>query len=167
MNFLVLGDAKAQRAAMNSAVNKSIHQWFTDEPEQQPCLTTLTDTPDAADETFAQNTVPKMRLFCEDFGQAVSLPSYKANRPNVDYFSSDLHLQMFNICNTTLNENLICLYDERHGGKSGDEVCTMRWKYHTHILGKLIAEGKEPPNMIIKVLDNCSAQKQVKCHMHV
>ena len=36
----------------------------------------------------------------------------------------------------------------------------MRWKYHTHLLGKLIAEGKEPPKMIIKLLDNCSAQNK-------
>ena len=85
---------------------------------------------------------------------------FRANRPNIDYFSSDLHLQMFNICNSTLNLNQICLYDERHGGKGGNEVCSLRWQYHTKLIQKLIAEGKEPPQMIIKVLDNCSAQNK-------
>ena len=86
--------------------------------------------------------------------------SCRAKRPNVDYFNSDLHLHMFNICDVTTNKNRICLYDERVSGKDGNTVCSLRWAYHCGLIRDILSSGQQPPQMIIKVMENCAAQNK-------
>ena len=86
-----------------------------------------------------------------------------AKRPNVANFNSDLHLHMFNICDVTTNKNRICFYDERVSGKDGNTVCSLRWAYHCGLTRDILSSGQhhnKPPQMIIKVMDNCAAQNK-------
>uniref|UniRef100_UPI00358E39F6 uncharacterized protein n=1 Tax=Myxine glutinosa TaxID=7769 RepID=UPI00358E39F6 len=108
----------------------------------------------------ADVTAVKVLVQCEDYGQAIPLPSYKSHRPNVDYFNSDLHLQNFNLCNITNASNKILLYDERHAGKDGNAVCSLRWHAHTQLIKNLIKDGQQPPTMLVKVMDNCVGQNK-------
>ena len=89
----------------------------------------------------------------------------RAKRPNADYFNSDLHLHMFNICNTTEGTNYIYLYDERDSGKAGNTVCSMRWHYHVSYLTALLSSGRQTPSMIIKCMDNCVGQNKSQVTM--
>ena len=61
---------------------------------------------------------------------------------------------MFNICDTSRNINEVCLYDERAAGKGANAVCSLGWNYYCSLLKTC------QPEMIIKVLDNCSAQNK-------
>ncbi|XP_041454613.1 uncharacterized protein LOC121407545 [Lytechinus variegatus] len=124
-------------------------------------ITTNTNPNDQASTT--KDEARKIVVLCEDYGQAIALPSYKLSRPNVDYFNSDLHIQMFNICDVTQKKNAILLYDERTAGKDGNATCSLRWYYHCKFLQNLLQKGISPPTMAIKVLDNCVGQNKSQC----
>ena len=150
---------------MNLAINTYQKEWFPEAKIVEPCLLELDDASDEDQETDNEATedlepAQKCHVSCEDYGQAIALPSYRAKRPNVDYFSSDLHIQMFNLCNTTINVNEVCLYDERHSGKGANAVCSLRWRYHCNLIKDLLKDGKDPPSIFIKVLDNCTGHNK-------
>lgn len=148
---------------MNESIKKYKKEWFPDEPPapQEPCLPQLDDDEGEEREPGVDNVDScKVLVVCEDFGQSIPLPSYKAQRPNVDYFNSDLHIHMFNISNTCDQSNAVYLYDERVAGKDGNAVSSMRFLYHISLLNKLQNEGKEPPKMLICVRDNCVGQNK-------
>lgn len=73
---------------------------------------------------------PKVLLQCEDFGGNLTAPFYVGERPSVDYYASNLLLHVFVVANASDNINNVYLYDERGGGKGGNEVCSLRFVYH-------------------------------------
>ena len=66
---------------MNNAVNKYKKQWFPEDPDVDPCVPELLDSDD--DHTDEGNDPPSRQgsrsvvVLCEDYGQAVTLPSYR------------------------------------------------------------------------------------------
>ncbi|XP_071489968.1 uncharacterized protein [Diadema antillarum] len=115
---------------------------------------------------FTSATAEKARkivILCEDYGQAIPLPSYKLTTPNVNYFNSDLHLHMFNICDVTRKKNAVLLYDERTAGKDGNATSSLRWYYHCQYLRNLLDAGVPPPTMVIRVIDNCAGRNKTQC----
>ena len=83
MHIFAVAQAKNQRKAANNAVNAAIHEWFPDETDQEPCLLELADDDgvtatdhDKVTEATSAITLKTMVL-CEDYGQAVVLPSYR------------------------------------------------------------------------------------------
>ena len=164
----IAGDAKTQRKAMNDAINSYKAAWYPDEPSTQPCVDELEvvededqPAPAAVGAVANANTGhTKVAVLCEDYGQSIPLPSYRANRPNVDYFNSDLHLHNFNVCNTGSHKNTIFLYDERKAGKDGNTVSSMRFKFHLNM-----QQQSNPPKMLITVRDNCVGQNKSQVTM--
>ena len=79
--------------------------------------------------TINQDAVTRMDVEIEDYGQEKLLPSYKLKRPGADYFNSSLNIRNMNFINPTqFGQSSIYLYDERTGGKGGNEVCSIRWE---------------------------------------
>ena len=153
--------AKDQRKAMNDAVEEYKSKFFPNENQIAPCVEDLENVKlEDTDDTNDGNKSYRVIVQCEDFGQSVPMPSYRAKRPNVNYFHSDLHLHMFNICNLITKQNSIFLYDERASGKGGNAVCSMRWIYHTRLIQQILNLGNIAPEMVIKVMDNCSGQNK-------
>jgi hypothetical protein len=158
---------------MNSAVKMYKKKWFKDSnsASTEPCLSELLDPCHLDLQTVrsTKTTTPAnihqeltdcpVLVTCEDFGQAIPLPSYKASRPNVDYFNSDLHVQMFNVSNMVSNTNHIYLYDERVTGKSANAVCSLRYNFHVNQIKYWLERGCEI-KMLLKVMDNCCAQNK-------
>eukprot|EP00732_Lithocolla_globosa_P001247 Lithocolla_globosa_v1_NODE_586_length_3676_cov_4.989506.p1 type:complete len:526 gc:universal NODE_586_length_3676_cov_4.989506:2205-628(-) len=94
----------------------------------------------------------------EDYKQDTSMPSYKGNRPNIDFFTSDLHERHFIACDCTTGINHVYVYDERTAGKGGNETNSLRWYHYTRLIQQYINEGKQPPRFLLRVCDNCSGQ---------
>ena len=125
---------------MNDAINAYKGKWFPEEKLTDPCVAELEarkDDEDKSDhpqdsnttsqESGAKDNEAKVLVLCEDYGQSIALPSYKASRPNVNYFHSDLHLLNFNVCNTTINKNSIYLCNE--GSRQRWEYCIYLFIY--------------------------------------
>ena len=108
------GDAKGQREAMNNAVKTYAKEWTGDEEFIQtlcnPCLATVEEPLDAAVSSEESSKDVKVLVTCQDFGQAIALPCFKLCRPNVDFFNSDLNIQMFNVCHLGTMKNSIFFY---------------------------------------------------------
>ena len=149
---------------MNKAISDYRKGWFPEEEDtgEPPCVLELPDDEEeqSKDTANADTENHLCLVTCEDYGQSIAIPSYRANRPNIDYFQSDLHIHMFNVCNTGDHSNAIYLYDERNYGKDGNTVCSLRYKYHTDLIKKRCDEGKPIPKLMIAIRDNCVGQKK-------
>ena len=112
-------------------------------------------------DTLDQNIVAKMDLEIEDYGQEKLLPSFKLRRPGADYFNSSLNIRNMNFINPTAGgQSKIYLYDERIGGKGGDEVCSIRWHNLTSAGRSRIDNMRPQPLFHVSILDNCTGQNK-------
>ena len=142
---------------MNHAIKSYAKAWTGHEADfGDPCLQDI-ENPAPNPEPAPEVGSVKVLVTCQDYGQAIALPCYKLSRPNVDYFNSDLNVQMFNICHLGNMQNSVFLYDERYAGKDSSAVLSMRWLYHAHLIKKLLAAGETLPKMSIKIMtvDHC------------
>ena len=111
--------------------------------------------------TINQDAVTKMDLEIEDYGQEKLLPSYKLRRPGADYFNSSLNIRNMNFINpTSLGQSSIYLYDERTGGKGGNEVCSIRFHNLRKVVKARIENKQTHPVFHVSVLDNCTGQNK-------
>ena len=69
-------------------------------------------------------------LQAEDYGGGIALPHYGFRRPSADYFNSNLMTYNFIIADIASGQNNVFVYDERHQGKGGDALCSLRLRYH-------------------------------------
>ena len=150
---------------MNDAVVKYAKSWTgDDEPTfAQPCLEEITshDDDQVPGPTEVQaSTNSKVLVTCQGYGQDIALPCYNMKKPNVDYFKSDLNIQLFNICHLGTQHNSLYLYDERMAGKDSSVVNSLRWKFHTCLLKDLLQKQQELPQMCINIMDNCIDQNK-------
>jgi len=106
--------------------------------------------------TIDSNIVSKLQVEIEDFGQEKLLPSFRLRRPGADYFNSSLNVRNMNFISCSPgSQSKMYLYDERNGGKGGDEVCSLRWN-HLKLSMKSSSENNIPiPLYHVAVLDNC------------
>ena len=111
--------------------------------------------------TIDSNIVSKLQVEIEDFGQEKLLPSFRLRRPGADYFNSSLNVRNMNFISCSPgSQSKMYLYDERNGGKGGDEVCSLRWN-HLKLSMKSSSENNIPiPLYHVAVLDNCSGQNK-------
>ena len=66
-----------------------------------------------------------------------------------------------NFINPTINgRSTIYLYDQRTGGKGGNEVCSLRWKNLTEVMQGRDANNQPQPLYHVSVLDNCTGQNK-------
>jgi hypothetical protein len=110
----------------------------------------------------APDVARKVLVQLEDYGSSFCMPSYGNRRPGVDYFTSNLQVQMFNIADCTRNVDFVYLYDERTSGKTSNDVCSLRWYHLCQELQKLSTK-EEPtrlPTILVKVMDNCVGQNK-------
>lgn len=157
-------DAMRQRHAMNEYVRQALQaQGVQCQEVDLPCLPDVMDDVEAphvhlipaADERGHQTIVQ-----CEDFGQGIPLPYYQQTRPGIDFFTSNLIINEFIIANLSQRHGTVFLFDERDAGKSGDAMCTLRWKYLTAMMADVVENGRPLPTVLVKVLDNCTAQNK-------
>ena len=112
-------------------------------------------------ETIDKTVVTKMDLEIEDYGQEKLLPSFKLRRPGADYFNSSLNIRNMNFINPTpLGQSSIYLYDERTGGKGGNEVCSIRFHNLMNVVKSRIVNKIPHPIFHVSVLDNCTGQNK-------
>ncbi|KAI3631056.1 hypothetical protein MIR68_010546 [Amoeboaphelidium protococcarum] len=111
--------------------------------------TTVDDTP--------VNGSPKVLICAEDFGGSLTLPHYGYQRPQVDYFNSNLILQNFIISDITTGMNNIVFYDERLMGKDGNAMCNLRINYHLQRKGQY--------DTLLCIMDNCVGQNKSQVTM--
>ena len=112
-------------------------------------------------ETIDKTVVTKMDLEIEDYGQEKLLPSFKLRRPGEDYFNSSLNIRNMNFINPTpLGQSSIYLYDERTGGKGGNEVCSIRFHNLMNVVKSRIVNKIPHPIFHVSVLDNCTGQNK-------
>ena len=152
---------------MNEAVTRYTKTWFPDiDSVPDPCLEELFSTHEedvgiAGDENVPIADAPVL-VTAQDYGQSLVLPHFKKERPNVDYFQSDLNIHMFNVCNIITQKNKVYLYDERSSGKDGNTVSSMRWHYYQEVIRNA---GDRVPKLVIKVMDNCVGQNKSQLTM--
>ncbi|KAI3648372.1 hypothetical protein MP228_006226 [Amoeboaphelidium protococcarum] len=105
-----------------------------------------------------QNPNCNVMILAEDFGGSLTLPHYGKERPQVDYFNSNLILNNFVVSNITSGQNLITFYDERAQGKDGNAMCSLRLSYH-------LGEMQSNKEVLLCVLDNCVGQNKSQVTM--
>ena len=98
-------------------------------------------------------------LQAEDYGGGITLPQYGFRQPSADYFNSNLMTYNFVIADVTSGENNVFLYDERHQGKGGDALCSLRLRYHLR-KWKMYSARKCAPKLCMILLDNCVGQNK-------
>ena len=98
-------------------------------------------------------------LQAEDYGGGIALPHYGYRKPSADYFNSNLMTYNFVIADITIGENSVLLYDERHQGKGGDALCSLRLRYHLR-KWQSYSTRKQIPKLCMILLDNCVGQNK-------
>ena len=113
----------------------------------------------------------------EDYGGNLPMPWFSLQRPSKDYFTSNLNLYSFIICNITNANNYLYVYDERTAGKDCNALCSLRFNYqlqqlqqkqqaHANIMvdsdNNFITDdnNNQIADMLYLVSDNCTAQNK-------
>ena len=99
-------------------------------------------------------------ILAEDYGQGIAMPHYGINRPQSDYFNSNLMINLYVQSDISRGENKIMLYDERTMGKDKNALCSLRLKYHVESFQRCLREGRQQPELYISIRDNCVGQNK-------
>ena len=119
----------------------------------------LAEVPENSDDALEELKETLVLLQAEDYGGGIALPHYGFKRPSADYFNSNLMTYNFVIADVTTGENNVFVYDERHQGKGGDALCSLRLRYHLRKWHFLSSKGQAPKVCMI-LLDNCVGQNK-------
>jgi hypothetical protein len=71
----------------------------------------------------------RVHLVCEDYAQPVTVPHFGWQRPSIDYYTSNLNLNLFNISDCSNDIDNVLAYLETTAGKTSSDVCSLRWRY--------------------------------------
>eukprot|EP01038_Epipyxis_sp_PR26KG_P018208 gene18208-25613_t len=134
--------------------NEIIPDHIDDEIEE-----TVDDVDDAAGASSSLVN-GEVLLLAGDFGQGIALPHYGLIRPSVDYFQSNLMLNLYVMSDISRNEQNVFVYDERLMGKDKDALCSLRMAFHIKSRNKCLALGVVPPKVFISIRDNCVGQNK-------
>ena len=96
----------------------------------------------------------------EEFGQGNSIPHFGVDRPQSDYFNSNLMMHLYVQADISRGENVVTMYDERTMGKDKDALCSLRLKYHVEQFERCHKENIKPPKVYISIRDNCVGQNK-------
>ena len=99
----------------------------------------------------------KLRVTVQDFGSGIPMPRYGADRPNHDYYASNITLNNMNFVDCSSGQCNISYYDERNAGKDGNSVSSLRWDDTKQFI---IENKDDPPTAECKILDNCVGQNK-------
>lgn len=103
----------------------------------------------------AQVAPMPVAVLLEDFGGNFALPAFTRTQPSADYYLSVLNGHQFVIADGLSGKNEIMVYDERSGGKGGNEMATMR----AMCMGAY--QVNHPATSVhIRVRDNCCGQNK-------
>ena len=106
----------------------------------------------------SEEIVPRdARVTVQDFGSGIPLPFYGANQPNHDYYASNITVHNMNFVECATGQCDISYYDERHAGKDGNSVSSLRWN---NLRQFVLEHQKNLPKAEVKVLDNCVGQNK-------
>lgn len=97
---------------MNHAVNQAIHDWFPEEEDHEPCLLELVDDDGemtAGEDTGRDQSSLKVMVLCEDYGQAINLPSYRYFHILFCFIFVVLKLVQFSLSNGAKQYSIIFL----------------------------------------------------------
>ena len=99
-------------------------------------------------------------ILAEDYGQGIAMPHYGINRPQSDYFNSNLMINLYVQSDISRGKNKIMLYDERTMGKEKNALCSLRLNYHVESFQRCLREGRNQPEIYISTRDNCAGQNK-------
>ena len=68
----------------------------------------------------------QVQVQIEDYGECFALPHFEHLCPSVNYFESNLMMQIFIIADLTKGVNNVILYDKCGQGKDTDALCSLR-----------------------------------------
>eukprot|EP00662_Eupelagonemidae_sp_cell21_P003456 gene3456-8160_t len=158
--------SETQRRAMNDHVKEHCAKW-TDEPPPVAWPPVLHEMPDVGgkgenevqnndlDEKGKKLRSRRVLVCCQDYGQSVTIPTYKTARPSIDHWTSNLLGHIFIHADLTRNRNFVYGYDERVAGKGADALATLRWLHWSSEIAELLKMEVALPDEIIVICDNC------------
>eukprot|EP00662_Eupelagonemidae_sp_cell21_P024186 gene24186-11713_t len=160
--------SETQRRAMNDHVKEHCDKWADELPPVAwpPILHEMPDVGDKGptekeqqkndhDEKGKKLRSRRVLVCCQDYGQSVTIPTYKTARPSVDHWTSNLLGHIFIHADLTRNRNFVYGYDERVAGKGADALATLRWLHWSSELTELLRMDVALPDEIIVICDNC------------